>query len=80
MWFFQYIMDAEKIANLLTIPQYFDLDIYTTSRQEKVALIFLGVVLIDSSCHPILNILTISIIALVRFNEILEHELDFLGI
>ena len=29
-------MDAEKVANLLTIAQYFDLDIYTTSRKEKV--------------------------------------------
>lgn len=29
-------MDGEKVANLLQIPQYFDLDIYTTSRQEKV--------------------------------------------
>lgn len=32
----QYLMDGEKVANLLQIPQYFDLDIYTTSRQEKV--------------------------------------------
>ena len=33
-------MDAEKVANLLLIPQYFDLDIYTASRQEKVHNIF----------------------------------------
>ncbi|XP_065924838.1 cohesin subunit SA-1 isoform X1 [Magallana gigas] len=31
----KYLMDGEKVANLLQIPQYFDLDIYTTSRQEK---------------------------------------------
>ncbi|KAK3094501.1 hypothetical protein FSP39_002578 [Pinctada imbricata] len=31
----KYLMDAEKVANLLQIPQYFDLDIYTASRQEK---------------------------------------------
>lgn len=31
----QYLPDPEKIANLLVIPQYFDLEIYTTSRQEK---------------------------------------------
>ncbi|XP_041354006.1 cohesin subunit SA-1-like isoform X2 [Gigantopelta aegis] len=31
----KYLMDAEKVANLLLIPQYFDLDIYTASRQEK---------------------------------------------
>lgn len=31
----KYIADPEKIANLMTIPQYFDLEIYTTSRQEK---------------------------------------------
>jgi cohesin complex subunit SA-1/2 len=29
-------MDPEKVANLLQIPQFFDLDIYTSSRQEKV--------------------------------------------
>ena len=32
----KYIADPEKVANLMTIPQYFELDIYTTSRQEKV--------------------------------------------
>lgn len=31
----KYLPDPEKIANLLIIPQYFDLEIYTTSRQEK---------------------------------------------
>ena len=31
----QYNVDAEKVANLLQIPLYFDLEIYTTSRQEK---------------------------------------------
>ncbi|KAJ8310918.1 hypothetical protein KUTeg_012783 [Tegillarca granosa] len=31
----KYLMDPEKVANLLSIPQYFDLDIYTASRQEK---------------------------------------------
>ena len=31
----KYLPDHEKIANLMTIPQYFDLEIYTTSRQEK---------------------------------------------
>lgn len=31
----KYLPDPEKIANLLVIPQYFDLEIYTTSRQEK---------------------------------------------
>lgn len=34
----KYIADPEKVANLLIIPQYFDLEIYTTSRQEKVSL------------------------------------------
>ena len=32
----KYIADPEKVANLMTIPQYFELEIYTTSRQEKV--------------------------------------------
>nr|CAD7397012.1 unnamed protein product [Timema cristinae] len=31
----KYRADPEKLANLLAIPQYFDLDIYTTSRQES---------------------------------------------
>ncbi|CAH1781721.1 unnamed protein product [Owenia fusiformis] len=31
----KYSADPEKVANLLTIPQHFDLEIYTTSRQEK---------------------------------------------
>ncbi|XP_025079886.1 cohesin subunit SA-1-like isoform X2 [Pomacea canaliculata] len=31
----KYLMDPEKVANLLQIPLYFDLDIYTSSRQEK---------------------------------------------
>lgn len=30
-----YSADPEKLANLLAIPQYFDLDIYTKSRQEQ---------------------------------------------
>jgi cohesin complex subunit SA-1/2 len=32
----KYRADPEKLANLLSIPQYFELDIYTTSRQETV--------------------------------------------
>lgn len=31
----KYRADPEKLANLLAIPQYFDLDIYTKSRQEQ---------------------------------------------
>lgn len=31
----KYRADADKLINLLSIPQYFDLDIYTTSRQES---------------------------------------------
>src|SRR5207237_8745016 len=27
--------DTDKVSNLLSLPQYFDLEIYTTSRQEK---------------------------------------------
>ncbi|XP_065166876.1 cohesin subunit SA-1 isoform X2 [Atheta coriaria] len=30
----KYSADAEKLANLLSIPQYFDLDMYTSGRQE----------------------------------------------
>ncbi|CAG5123705.1 unnamed protein product, partial [Candidula unifasciata] len=31
----KYLMDQEKVANLLQIPLFFDLDIYTSGRQEK---------------------------------------------
>ena len=31
----KYMPDNEKMANLLVIPQHFDFEIYTTSRQEK---------------------------------------------
>lgn len=32
----QYSVDPEKVTNLLQFPQYFDLEIYTTGRLEKV--------------------------------------------
>lgn len=32
----QYCVDIDKVTNLLQIPKYFDLDIYTTGRLEKV--------------------------------------------
>lgn len=32
----QYAVDSEKVTNLLQLPQYFDLEIYTTGRLEKV--------------------------------------------
>jgi cohesin complex subunit SA-1/2 len=32
----KFIADPEKVANLLLIPQFFNLEIYTTSRQEEV--------------------------------------------
>lgn len=35
----QYAVDAEKVTNLLQLPQYFDLEIYTTGRLEKVSLL-----------------------------------------
>lgn len=39
--FFQYAVDAEKVTNLLQLPQFFDLEIYTTGRLEKVRLKFI---------------------------------------
>lgn len=33
----RYGADAEKLANLMAIPQYFDLVVYTNSRQEAVS-------------------------------------------
>lgn len=32
----QYSTDAQKVANLLQIPQYYDLDVYSTGHLEKV--------------------------------------------
>lgn len=32
----QYAVDAEKVTNLLQLAQFFDLEIYTTGRLEKV--------------------------------------------
>lgn len=34
----KYRADPDKLANLLSIPQYFDLEIYTISRQEAVSI------------------------------------------
>ncbi|XP_043926285.1 cohesin subunit SA-1 [Protopterus annectens] len=31
----KYSVDAEKVANLLQIPQFFDLELYSTARMEK---------------------------------------------
>ncbi|KAI5744904.1 hypothetical protein M8J76_006416 [Diaphorina citri] len=31
----KYVADHDKLTNLLSLPQYFDLNIYTTSRREK---------------------------------------------
>lgn len=36
----QYAVDAEKVTNLLQLPQFFDLEIYTTGRLEKVRIEF----------------------------------------
>lgn len=32
--------DPEKLSNLVSIPQYFDLELYTTQRQEGVSTAF----------------------------------------
>uniref|UniRef100_A0AAQ4RGC9 Cohesin subunit SA n=1 Tax=Gasterosteus aculeatus aculeatus TaxID=481459 RepID=A0AAQ4RGC9_GASAC len=36
----KYCVDIDKVTNLLQIPKYFDLDIYTTGRLEKVCQLF----------------------------------------
>lgn len=33
--------DPEKLTNLVAIPQYFDLELYTTQRQEGVRTLFM---------------------------------------
>lgn len=40
----KYMPDADKISNLMVIPQYFDLEIYTTSRQEKNLDVLLSII------------------------------------
>lgn len=37
----QYCVDIDKVTSLLQIPKYFDLDIYTTGRLEKVSFKYL---------------------------------------
>lgn len=34
----KYSADPDKLTNLLNIPQHFDLEIYTTTRQEAVSI------------------------------------------
>lgn len=36
--------DSEKLTNLLSIPQYFDLGIYTTSRLENVSILLIVII------------------------------------
>lgn len=38
----KYGVDSDKLTNLLCIPQYFDLERYTSSRQEGVCTIYLS--------------------------------------
>lgn len=60
----RYGADAEKLANLMAIPQYFDLVVYTNSRQEQVKIIsdsfghhtFLGDVNFSPISFPLLRI------------------------
>ncbi|XP_042574191.1 cohesin subunit SA-1-like [Cyprinus carpio] len=42
----KYQTDAEKVANLLQIPQYFDLDVYSAGRMEKVSTFLVLVVFV----------------------------------
>lgn len=37
----RYSADAEKLANLISIPQHFELVVYTNSRQEAVSLLIM---------------------------------------
>jgi len=46
----QYEMDEEKVANLLQIPIYFDLEIYVASRQEKVSVCTVHVWVLLTGC------------------------------
>lgn len=37
----KYRADADKLVNLLSFPQYFELEMYVKSRQESVSFILL---------------------------------------
>ncbi|KAF3841219.1 hypothetical protein F7725_007081 [Dissostichus mawsoni] len=52
----KYCVDIDKVTNLLQIPKYFDLDIYTTGRLEKVCQslhLFLIVQFVNSMRHQV---------------------------
>lgn len=38
----KYRADADKLVNLLSFPQYFELEMYVKSRQESVSIIILS--------------------------------------
>lgn len=68
----RYGADAEKLANLMAIPQYFDLVVYTNSRQEVVSMKSFDLV----GIFPFVN----EIIRFVEFAIILgqngQHNVD----
>lgn len=71
VWFLlQYCVDIDKVTSLLQIPKYFDLDIYTTGRLEKVR----------SLIHTVhmLKYKTCQARAVKRFFNVLMKHLDAL--
>ena len=62
----KYLPDPEKIANLLLIPQNFDLEIYTTSRQEKNLEALLNLIQEIVDKHADKNVLEACAITLAR--------------
>jgi len=48
-------MDEEKVANLLQIPIYFDLEIYIASRQEKVSVYLTALYCHDACIAAVYN-------------------------
>lgn len=61
----KYSADPEKLANLLSIPQYFDLDLYTSGRQEGSLQALLGKLKYIVQVH---HEPEVSSISLIRFN------------
>ena len=53
-------LDADKVANLLLLPQFFDLEIYTTSRQERSLEALLDLISEIASYHDDTDVLEVA--------------------
>ena len=56
----KYKADPDKVANLLALPQYFDLEVYTTSRQEKSLELLLELIKEITEQHTDVDVLEVA--------------------